>query len=937
MMALWAENSRAIARFGAMPNRLAMVWIGRLVSSATIDRLIARGIYSRSQVIARELFKPALEKFLISPRRTFPIVGPAGRGKSSLLALLAESYDDAPLFFLRSADVSSDESPVEVLDRMIAAAVADAKMRFSSFARIRPLDDDGPVPLLLWDAVNELPFEDLFITEEWLPELIGAAGKAGMKLIFTCRPELFDAIEQASYVRELFPGPPQKETEQSPATEGWFMLGGFTDGELRQARQAYRVPPTLPDVITRHPLLLRLAAEAVEKSPSFVTRSSVLKSSLDRSVARIVKLAKLPHRLLVDRMIQELARAVARSSSGVAPGEIASTPDQMEILRQLVMENVIEAVADGFRFVFDEVYEIALAATIDVAAIMANGDRDPSSDVLIGFPVLSLALEILIDKGDIETVGIVCARLVERLRSKDTDESQVFRTARTIFDLVRTPETDRFKASAADALAMSHPRVGPRLFWGQTRIFSTLPWEAFKTLLYGAVLDEDGYGWREKDVRTKERRATLLARDGLSYGPAKGVADMMEKQPGAGSELLIEWTSDATPLKHGDQRGSRLSEATVGSFALCMLWVHRERVGVERIFRDVISTQKPDSIALVEAFADEMPSALLKFLATTPLQDQEKEFAYFRSLWKLLWRDETIRDDAAPVALRFYKYVLERLEGDPLDTALSDFVSFGFSDDFILENVLRRLVATGALGTWTLKGLFKAGRIDLPTAVTLAREARHYPDFVAELAYNFRELRSKLSLRVLIDLILDVGADAVLTARHGRMSFEEMLYGVGYTEAFESGLTTEIRRLLDSTPKAVSNLVYLAFSESKDPEEVAFRQWLALEICQSELRTSEIELILKLLLNARSLATSHPTVVAKIVETASARELLIAVISAHGNIDVGLLDEFLAISRNRNANDPEQLALLSAFEENRRKASQSKWDLFDAAYDALGP
>jgi hypothetical protein len=927
-----AENSRCVARFGIAPNRLALTWVGHRVSTTTTERLIARGIYLREKAIARDRFGSILEAFLLSSKRALPIVGFAGCGKTSLLAHLADTYDGGPLLFLRSADARSNDTPKTVLDRAIAAAVAETSSQFVKFDHIHTLDKIAPAPLVLWDAVNELPFSDLYIVEEWLPELLAAVERAGMKLIFTCRPELFQSIGEAHYAETLFPGPAKKTNETGITSQaGWF-LNGFSDDEAVAARKAYQVPPTLVDAITRHPLLLRLAAEEVERSGLFLTRSSVLANYLNRSIVRIAKLTKLPHRLVVDQTIQRLAGEVARSQSGIAPVSGDRIIDRTEILHSLVSENLIEAVSDGFRFVFDEVYEYVLASIIDTQAVVASEKfQDPSLGVSIHETVLSLAMERLIDEGKLDEFRVICQCLVERIQSGDGDRWQLFRVTKTILQF-RTPEIDDLKENAVDALTKANADSVGLLVWEGVQTASSLPWRVFKKILYEVVLQEAGYDWREKDLNS-DRRARLEPERQSLYGAAKLVAEIMEGQPEKGTALLIEWLSDETRLSYEREKRSSVSEGTVRTFALCMLWIHREKIGIERLF-EVLLPAKPVCMTLILALVDEFPRAVSRFLASIPLEDQTAKFWSFRHIWVQIMtsNDSNAQSDIARVASKFYERSLDILLGQELNQAISDVVSFEFLKGLDMKNAMQRLGSTGALDGSTLVDIYKSRQMDLASVVLVAKQANQYSQFVRDLASEFPRIRHLLPLRSLRDLISDVGYRLFLSESSGRMGFENLLYEVGFAEAVETGLLSDLKTLFRDASSGMAFLMYVAFSETgRDEDKAKFRRWLAVEICQSEVAAREPRDLFKHLLRSADLFLSHHDVVANVVKATDVEDLLIAIMACRSDVDVDLLDKYLAIRRSNGAGDTHQLALLDAFAERRAVGDR----LFDAAYKTL--
>jgi hypothetical protein len=368
---LYQKNLQSVARFGVAPNRIAVWSTAKQISAATVDRLIARGIYLPGKTIVREQFAPVLAEFLASRKLALPIIGPAGQGKSSLLAQFTERYSEAPIFLLRSAEVHKHEKPFAVLNRMIEEAGSTGS-RFNRFEYISAETwGSNSSALLVLDAINELPFTEIEIADEWLPDLLGAVCKAGMKLMFACRPEFFQLVAQASYKDVLFDtAKVNKDGKERDAGDrrNWFVVDGFESRELNLAREAYGVPANLPQMITRRPLLLRLAAQAIERRSPFVTRSGVIQSHLNDLGRRIAKMLGI-HPLTVGSVLCDLAVATAREEAGVLPPSNSTILAQGELIEKLTKENIIEQVPSGYRFVFDEVYEYVLATAVNIEIV----------------------------------------------------------------------------------------------------------------------------------------------------------------------------------------------------------------------------------------------------------------------------------------------------------------------------------------------------------------------------------------------------------------------------------------------------------------------------------------------------------------------------------------------------------------------------------------
>ena len=181
----------------------------------------------------------AFEDFLASAKVALPLIGKSGMGKSSFLAGLPERYPDTIWLCYGAAWLPKDLSLEEVITRDLNNAADTLKL-----ASVRPALKLKDLPTaeigLVIDGLNEA-VDALQLLRE-VDGLVSRAATAypGLKIIFSCRPESWEALyRQVKLTRHHYYR--SADNENGPGATGiGFELDSFTGEELPQAYARYQ-------------------------------------------------------------------------------------------------------------------------------------------------------------------------------------------------------------------------------------------------------------------------------------------------------------------------------------------------------------------------------------------------------------------------------------------------------------------------------------------------------------------------------------------------------------------------------------------------------------------------------------------------------------------------------------------------------------------------
>jgi hypothetical protein len=534
------------------------------------------------------------------------------------------------------------------------------------------------------------------------------------------------------------------------------------------------------------------------------------------------------------------AAVVMTQTSGVLPTEHKTFLDARNVIQELVRRNLFEEVPGGVRFVFDQLLDFVLARQIEpLHVVNDHGRQDPRLEVRVSPSVMALAIEYAFDGGDHTRVKDVCERLVEEISGP---REMANWAVSSLFGVGKLSELDDLllrgveKAISAD-LAEELSSIGG-LAW-------TLPRPAFEILLRHLITEEGDYGWRQKDVSTGERRRSMESRTkvptllpgprGSEYGsgqegmplshveatgrvsmlvpgPVKLLSELFDVAATPASSLLQKRLSDETPLNSMSE-----SEADVGSWCLCMIWVFRNRIGFSHIFKHVLLANARGSGALLKAVADEEGDALASELDGLPSELGAQYYLLIRNAWLLLIGNQAGSAEYGEIKRRAgvsLTLLADHLKSLELQDLLYVALQTGLNVDLDVESLLERFAREGNLQRLTINAAFRSGSIDLELAKCFATQTYVWDKFVCSILRDSRSYNSVLTLGSLLSLLLEIEIQKRLDDGDVRYAIESFLYRLEYDEADRAGFLPLLETIVILWPEEeFSTLLYPALGD----------------------------------------------------------------------------------------------------------------------------
>jgi hypothetical protein len=353
------------------------------------ERLSLAGIYKRGRTIPRDAFEWELQRFLGSGASIFPVIGMSGVGKSSAMAELAERDDSGlpPRLLVRGTDIANGHGSIADLLELLPWAEAGCEL--SPGKAVQSLFPSANEPLLLIiDGLNEAGMDPSLIRTRWLPNTLAWLSRRNVKVLLSCRPELWSSLEMAVPTALLHLPPPPKPSpaqlvEPSRAsTREAFGLGDFTRDEAAEALQAYGFADRLDIDQATHPFILFvLDALGPETDIRHMGLIEILDKLITTKISRALKgLGRAtwkPHVLtileavaadMLRRRTQTLGRGVLEQFFG----------RHVQAVDALAEEHILSTNEDGYRFQHDQVREFFQARPLDVESLERFVPRLPA-------------------------------------------------------------------------------------------------------------------------------------------------------------------------------------------------------------------------------------------------------------------------------------------------------------------------------------------------------------------------------------------------------------------------------------------------------------------------------------------------------------------------------------------------------------------------------
>jgi hypothetical protein len=352
------------------------------------ERMSRAGIYKRGRTIARDAFELEFQRFLGSHVSIFPVIGMSGVGKSSAMAELAERDDSGlpPRLLVRGTDIANGHGSIADLLELLPWAEAGCKLPPGQAVQALSSSSNEPL-LLILDGLNEAGMDPPLIRTRWLPNTLDWLSRRNVKLLLSCRPELWSSLEMAIPTALLHLPPPQKPSPEEPVEPFLarppkvFGLGDFTRSEAAEALRAYGFADRLEIDQATHPFILFvLDALGPETDLRHLGLSEILETLIATKVTRALeRLGQSTWQAHVMTCLMAMASDMNRRHTQVILTQVLEEHfgRYLQAADSLAEEHILSPTKEGYRFQHDQVREFLQARPLTVEALEGFVPRLP--------------------------------------------------------------------------------------------------------------------------------------------------------------------------------------------------------------------------------------------------------------------------------------------------------------------------------------------------------------------------------------------------------------------------------------------------------------------------------------------------------------------------------------------------------------------------------
>jgi hypothetical protein len=402
-------NRVHIPRYGRFLNTAVAGFLCKSQVRTALRRLEKEGLFLPRLSFERSALREEINRFLQGDALILPIVGEAGTGKTTLLALLASSlFEKQPCLLLRASLMNPG-------GKSLQDAVEDA-LRLSGksfdFERLpKALNTKKRRLLILLDGLNEVPPPVRENITVWIQQSVSWLEEVSAQLIVTSRPSFWDLIKRY-FPPQLVYGSKGFRPEANPE-DSLLPVGNFSLEEAKTALRIYGLEQgsiTARDV--QHPLLAHIYWELSLIAP--VTPFGGFKEFVKRKCERVALIADTSP-LFVQHLLSKTAKWMYQSGQYTIEldlffGQTLFGGERL-IGEKLLAENVFAQTPAGLRFAFDELAEFLQGEHVNFEEVLDAIRSKKEDSIRLGavvFAVLKLehrqdwaalasALERLID------------------------------------------------------------------------------------------------------------------------------------------------------------------------------------------------------------------------------------------------------------------------------------------------------------------------------------------------------------------------------------------------------------------------------------------------------------------------------------------------------------------------------------------------------------
>lgn len=384
LRAALAWNDRHMPRFGRLTNANGARRACTLASEAAVLRMSRAGKFNPDRNVPRDVADVATN-FLNQSFPLMAIVGGSNSGKSWLMCDLARSGGTARLLLL-AHDLRRNDPPS--LGDFATEALRAAWPQGQDFPSppdaaevVAAFQAAGEQVTLFLDGLNEaLGVPGLL--RDWWPDGVAWVRGANARLIFTTRPERWEAIVRAipdakelmfdpygtsgdAKVTSETMGEPVLRAPAAPAQRA-LTLADFSPMEASFARKVYGIHPSLDRLLGRHPLMFRIASDLdLTEGGSDLGRYRLIDDFVTRYVDEALDRLQRGSKSALLARVRQIARSLSSDDGGAIPLGVARecAGDDATLDALISVGLLIEAGrgkagrAEELRFAFDEVAE----------------------------------------------------------------------------------------------------------------------------------------------------------------------------------------------------------------------------------------------------------------------------------------------------------------------------------------------------------------------------------------------------------------------------------------------------------------------------------------------------------------------------------------------------------------------------------------------------
>jgi acyl carrier protein len=347
--------------------------------------------YHEQLYVPRLKLEADFDEFLSGDDTCFLVVSAAGRGKTNFLCRTAQRHgEQRPILLMAARFPMSNRH--SLLDA-VSFRLGFGDNWTSCFAALAEVADPTRTPLILLDALNEVPSPPPEVLEA-VETLLIQAKRSGIKVAVTCRTEFWQFFRSAFWQEytggaetnstRVYPLLPFAQEEFDSVASRYFQHYGIQGSLLAEARDQ-----------CRQPLALRLFCEAHhDRDVGVVTELRLyplLKIFWDRKTEQIRASAELKYADAVTETVLRIAqRMLDKSATSLSRQDLLDCLDVdaqdldsstslygRAVDEEILIEERTDAAA-GVRYVsfaFDQLAEFAFALSI-----YANNSWDSASD-----------------------------------------------------------------------------------------------------------------------------------------------------------------------------------------------------------------------------------------------------------------------------------------------------------------------------------------------------------------------------------------------------------------------------------------------------------------------------------------------------------------------------------------------------------------------------